>query len=73
MYNYLDICQARFFGNPKLFAVQAYGAFATIIYSGIVTFIILKAIDAVVGLRADEESEVRGLDLAEHSEVGYTI
>jgi ammonium transporter, Amt family len=39
----------------------------------IVTFIILKVIDVVVGLRVDEESEERGLDLAEHSETGYTI
>ena len=62
-----------FFGNPGLFGVQAYGAFATIIYSVIVTFIILKGIDAVVGLRVDTEAEVRGLDLAEHSEAGYTI
>ena len=62
-----------FFGNPRLFAVQAYGAFATIIYSMIVTFIILKIINVTVGLRVDAESEVRGLDLAEHSEVGYTI
>ena len=62
-----------FFGNPKLFAVQAYGAFATIIYSMVVTFIILKIIDAIVGLRVDAEAEVRGLDLAEHSEAGYTF
>ena len=62
-----------FFGNPKLFAVQAYGAFATIIYSLIVTFIILKVIDAIVGLRVDTDSELRGLDLTEHSEAGYTI
>ena len=62
-----------FFGNPKLFAVQAYGAVATIVYSMIVTFIILKVIEAIVGLRVDEESEVRGLDLAEHSEAGYTM
>jgi len=62
-----------FFGNPKLFAVQAYGAFATIIYSVIVTFVILKVIDMIVGLRVDSEAEVRGLDLAEHSEAGYTI
>jgi Amt family ammonium transporter len=61
-----------FFGNPKLFGIQAYGAFATIIYSMVVTFVILKVIDAVVGLRVDAEAEVRGLDLAEHSEVGYT-
>lgn len=62
-----------FFGNPKLFAVQAYGAFATIIYSMIVTLVILKVIDVIVGLRVDAEAEVRGLDLAEHSEAGYTI
>jgi len=62
-----------FFGNPKLFAVQAYGAVATIVYSMIVTFIILKVINVIVGLRVDVDSEVRGLDLAEHSEAGYTI
>jgi Amt family ammonium transporter len=62
-----------FFGNPELLAVQAYGAFATIIYSMIVTYIILKVINATVGLRVDTEAEDGGLDLAEHSEVGYTI
>jgi Amt family ammonium transporter len=62
-----------FLGNPKLFVVQAYGACATIIYSMIVTFVILKVIDAIVGLRVDTDAELRGLDLAEHSEAGYTI
>jgi Amt family ammonium transporter len=62
-----------FFGNPKLFAIQAYGAVATIAYSMIVTFIILKAIDVIVGLRVEEEEEVQGLDLTQHSEAGYTL
>jgi Amt family ammonium transporter len=62
-----------FYGNPKLLGVQAYGAFATIVYSMIVTFIILKVIDAIVGLRVETDAELRGLDLAEHSEAGYTI
>lgn len=62
-----------FFGNPKLLGVQAYGALATIIYSMIVTYVILKIIDALVGLRVSEEDEVQGLDLTEHSEAGYTI
>jgi Amt family ammonium transporter len=62
-----------FFGNPKLLGIQAYGAFATIAYSMIVTFVILKVIDVIVGLRVDTEAEVRGLDLAEHSEAGYTL
>ena len=39
----------------------------------IVTYIILKVINATVGLRVDTEAEDGGLDLAEHSEVGYTI
>jgi Amt family ammonium transporter len=39
----------------------------------IVTFVILKVIDAIVGLRVDLEAEVGGLDLAEHSEAGYTM
>lgn len=62
-----------FFGNPKLLAVQTYGALATILYSLIVTFIILKTIDALVGLRVSEEDERQGLDLSEHSEAGYTF
>ena len=62
-----------FFGNPKLFGIQAYGAFATIAYSVIVTFIILKVIDVVIGLRIDAEEEVQGLDLTQHSEIGYTL
>ena len=33
---------------------------------------ILKVIEAIVGLRVDTDAELRGLDLAEHSEVGYT-
>ena len=48
-------------------------AIATIAYSVVVTFVVLKVIDVVVGLRVDTEAEVRGLDLAEHSEAGYTI
>ena len=62
-----------FFGNPKLLAIQAYGAVATIAYSMIVTFIILKVIDVIVGLRVTEEDEEQGLDLTQHSETGYTF
>lgn len=62
-----------FFGNPKLFGIQAYGAFATILYSVIVTYIILKVINALIGLRVGVEDEVQGLDLTQHSEIGYTL
>ena len=48
--------------------VQLKAIVATIAYCGVVTFIILKAIDAVVGLRVDEEAEREGLDITSHGE-----
>jgi len=62
-----------FFGNPSLLGIQAMDAFATIIYSIIVTFVILKAIDLTIGLRVSHEDEMQGLDLTQHSETGYSL
>ncbi len=62
-----------FFGNPNQFVIQAIGAGAAIVYSVVLTFIILKIIDAIVGLRVSNEEEVQGLDLNQHSEIGYTL
>ena len=62
-----------FFGNPKLVAIQAMDAGITIVYSMVVTFIILKVIDVIIGLRVDLEDEVQGLDITQHSEIGYTL
>ena len=62
-----------FFGNPSLLGIQALGAGAAIAYSLVLTFFILKAIDAAVGLRVSAEEEQQGLDLTQHSEIGYTM
>ncbi len=53
--------------------VQAVGVGATFGYTVVVTFVILKAIDAVCGLRVDEETEIQGLDLVLHEERGYDL
>jgi Amt family ammonium transporter len=53
--------------------VQSYAVIATIVYGAIVTFVILKVIDAVIGLRVDEDQETEGLDVALHGERGYTL
>jgi len=45
----------------------------TVIYTSIVTYIILKIVDALVGLRVTEEQETEGLDLASHNERGYNL
>ncbi len=52
---------------------QSVGVLVTIIYSGVLSFVILKVIDAVIGLRVTEEDETEGLDLASHGERGYII
>jgi len=68
-----DGANGLFFGNPKLLAIQAFDAFSIIIYSIIMTYIILKIIDASIGLRVSTEDEIQGLDLTQHSEIGYTL
>lgn len=53
--------------------VQATGVVATFAYTAIVSYVLLKAVDALVGLRVDEEEETMGLDLVLHDERGYDL
>ncbi len=53
--------------------VQATGVLATLAYTAAVTFVILKVLDAVIGLRVDAEQETMGLDLSQHDERGYDL
>jgi len=52
---------------------QAEGVGVTLVYGGVVSFIILKVVDLVIGLRVSEEQESEGLDLALHDERGYIL
>lgn len=61
-----------FFGNPALFGIQAVAVGVTLVYSFLVTLIILKVLDWTMGLRVEQEDEQAGLDLSQHSEMGYT-
>jgi Amt family ammonium transporter len=56
------------YGNPEMLWIQAKSVAVTIAYSGIGTFILLKIVDAIVGLRVTEEEEREGLDLTQHGE-----
>ncbi len=53
--------------------VQLLGVLFTVVYTGVATFIILKVLDLVIGLRVSEEAETQGLDLSEHDERGYVL
>ncbi len=55
-------------GGMHQLYLQAIGVCSTLIYSGVMTFIILKIVDAVIGLRVDTEEEREGLDLVLHGE-----
>jgi Amt family ammonium transporter len=53
--------------------VQFKGAAFTVVYSSIVSFILFKIVDVIIGLRVDEEQETQGLDISLHDERGYTF
>ena len=55
-------------GNVGQVGIQAVAVVTAIVYSGVVSFILLKVIDLTIGLRVDEGVERDGLDLALHGE-----
>lgn len=61
------------FGNPHQLLTQCLGVVAVVIYAAVVTYILLKLIDRIMGLRVDENDEIMGLDLAQHEESAYTL
>ena len=61
----------RSIGNQV--TVQAIGIVVTIAYTGFLSWIILKTVGAVIGLRVSEEEESEGLDIALHQESGYNL
>jgi Amt family ammonium transporter len=55
-------------GNPHQLLVQIYGVIATIIWSGGLTFVLLKVIAFIVPLRVNQQNEIEGLDVTQHGE-----
>jgi ammonium transporter, Amt family len=60
-------------GNPGQLGIQAIAVGASVLYSAVMTFVILKVIDVFVGLRVPESEEVLGLDASQHREAAYQI
>ncbi|MFW2403169.1 MAG: ammonium transporter [Gammaproteobacteria bacterium] len=55
------------------FGVQAIGAMATAVWCGVATWVILKVVDVLTGLRVSQDEETQGLDIALHDEQGYNL
>jgi Amt family ammonium transporter len=53
--------------------VQIKSVIVTVVYTGLVSFVILKVLDVVMGLRVEVEQETEGLDMTLHDERGYII
>ena len=62
-----------FYGNPAQFFVQLKVSAITVVYSFVVTVVLLKLVDLLMGLRVSEHEERVGLDLTQHKEAGYTV
>jgi ammonium transporter, Amt family len=62
-----------FYGNPSQLLKQAVAVAAVAVFTAAVTWIILKVVDVMVGLRVPEQEEVLGLDTTTHGEVAYQV
>ncbi len=60
-----------FYGNPKQFLIQLLATGVTIVFSGVMTYIIFKIVDKFVGIRATLKEEIAGLDISQHNEMAY--
>ncbi len=62
-----------FYGNPGQLWTQIVAVAATVVMAIVATYVILKVVDALVGLRVSDEDEIAGLDLSQHSETAYAM
>ena len=60
-----------FFGNVGQLFIQLISIVATCAFSFVLSYVILKIVDVLIGLRVSSEDEEIGLDLSQHSETGY--
>ncbi len=61
------------YGNPKQLWIQLVAVLVTWVLGFVMTIVILKVLDATMGLRVTDEDEMAGLDLSQHSETAYTL
>lgn len=60
-----------FYGNPGQLWIQLVATVATMVFSGVMTYIIFKIVEKTVGIRATQKEEMTGLDISQHNEMAY--
>ena len=68
-----DFIDGVFFGGGELLWNQFVSILVVAVFSFVVTYLIAKALDAVMGLRVTEDTELAGLDVSDHGEAAYVI
>jgi len=68
-----DGADGLFFGNPAQLGVQFLAVVVTILYTFVISYLLLKVIDKTLGLRVPEDQEIGGLDLSQHQETAYNL
>jgi Amt family ammonium transporter len=61
------------FGNIHQFLVQGIMWIAAVVFAVVMTYILYKIVDAIIGMRVEEKNEIVGLDLTQQSEAAYTV
>jgi Amt family ammonium transporter len=62
-----------FYGNPGQLVWQLVAVLATWVFAFVGSVVLLKVVDALIGLRVSEEDEFRGLDVSQHSQTAYAF
>ena len=65
------VADGLLYGNPGQLGIQATAVAAAIVYSAVVSFILLKLVGIMIPLRADAAAEAEGLDNTQHGEEAY--
>jgi Amt family ammonium transporter len=68
-----DAGKGLLYGNPGQLLTQLIAVGVTIVYSGVMTFVIFMVIKAFIGLRVEPEEEIIGLDESQHGEKAYNL
>jgi Amt family ammonium transporter len=65
------VADGALFGNPAQLGIQATAVAATLVYSGVMSFVLLKLVGLVVPLRGSADDEEVGIDISNHGEEAY--
>jgi Amt family ammonium transporter len=65
------VADGLLFGNPQQLGIQGVAVAATLVYSGVMSFVLLKVVAVITPLRAERDEESVGMDVSQHGEEAY--